>query len=185
MSDGRDWRVRAAVPDDVQHVAEVHVQAYRETFRSMMPAEELERITVELSGSGWRRVLAESRETRGLSLQVAVCEGRIVGLGTCCPQRSLQLQRMGYDGEIGTLYVLPAFHGLGAGRAIIQTLAMRLQRDGFRAMALWTLTRNLRARGFYERLGGVTLLEREEPCAGGALVEVAYGWNDVGALLPA
>ncbi|WP_448832384.1 N-acetyltransferase family protein [Camelimonas sp. ID_303_24] len=182
MRDEKNWRVRAAVPDDVETVARVHVAAYRETYRGMMPAEELERITVALSASGWGQVIAESRETKGVSLQVAVHEGRIVGLGTCCPQRSLKLRRMGYDGEISSLYVLPAFQGLGAGHALAQTLATQLRGAGFRAMALWTLAGNLRARAFYERFGGVARLEREEPCAGGALVEVAYGWDDVSAL---
>jgi hypothetical protein len=50
---------------------------------------------------------------------------------------------------------------------------------GVGAASLWVARDNLRARRFYERLGGVVCAEREETRPGFVLAEVAYAWRDL------
>jgi RimJ/RimL family protein N-acetyltransferase len=53
-------------------------------------------------------------------------------------------------------------------------------------MLVWVLRDNVRARGFYERLGGVFLREHElDFGAGFTVIEVSYGWDDVRGRLTA
>ncbi|MFD5099006.1 GNAT family N-acetyltransferase [Streptomyces albidochromogenes] len=51
---------------------------------------------------------------------------------------------------------MPEHHGSGAGRALTAVLLARAAADGHARMVLWVLTRNARARRFYERAGFVT-----------------------------
>lgn len=53
-----------------------------------------------------------------------------------------------------------------------------LQRRGFNAAALWVLRDNLKARRFYEHIGGKLIAEREDVRDGTILIELAYGWPD-------
>jgi hypothetical protein len=50
---------------------------------------------------------------------------------------------------------------------------------GFSAAALWVLRENLRARRFYEHLGGKVIGEREDVRDATILIELAYGWPDL------
>ena len=44
--------------------------------------------------------------------------------------------------------------------------------------ALWVLGSHHQARGFYERLGGQPVLERQASLSGHAVPETAYGWRE-------
>jgi hypothetical protein len=59
------------------------------------------------------------------------------------------------------------------------------QTQGCRSLMLWVLARSP-SRGFYEHLDGVYLIARsfEIDEAGTLAEEVAYGWEDIRALLP-
>ena len=50
-------------------------------------------------------------------------------------------------------------------------------------MLLWAFVENRAARSFYESLGGVPVAEDGFELGGAWLYEVAYGWEDLDALL--
>jgi len=54
--------------------------------------------------------------------------------------------------------------------------------SGFDTMLVWTLADNPYRR-FYERLGGKLLCDKDIEIGEQKLVEVAYGWDDLGRLL--
>lgn len=58
---------------------------------------------------------------------------------------------------------------------------MRLAADGLKSMLVWVLADN-QSRRFYEALGGRFVTQQTITIGGQELTEVAYGWNDVGAL---
>jgi GNAT superfamily N-acetyltransferase len=59
----------------------------------------------------------------------------------------------GQTGELYALYVTPDWWSAGAGRALLATVVAALRAAGYRRAVLWTLTRNARARRFYEKAG--------------------------------
>ena len=61
-------------------------------------------------------------------------------------------------------------------------MARRLVADGFKSMVIWVLKDNLKARAFYEALGGVRISEKTITIGGAELIDVAYGWPDLRAL---
>jgi hypothetical protein len=59
--------------------------------------------------------------------------------------------------------------------------AGRLALEGLNGLMLWVLAANP-TRGFYEALGGRLLGEQPIQIGPDSLVEVAYGWEDLGEL---
>ena len=57
-----------------------------------------------------------------------------------------------------------------------------LEARGARALRIWVLNRNVRARGFYAHLSGVPFAERPVSGWGGSLDETAYRWSDIRTL---
>ena len=85
----------------------------------------------------------------------------------------------GYDGELYGLYVLAEFQRHGVGRALLQVVAQRLTAGGFKAMVIWVLKDNVKARAFYDALGGVLVEEKAITISGAELIDIAYGWPDI------
>ena len=80
------------------------------------------------------------------------------------------------------MHVLADRHGEGLGRGLLAAAAER----GHRGLMLWVMAANP-ARGFYEHLGGRELARRRvaigrEATGAFEIDEVAYGWDDIGAL---
>jgi len=170
---------REARPDDSAALGAVHVTSWRETYAGIVPEQLLAGLSEDERAAMWRTVL----ENPALgSVFVAEAEGEIVGFGACGAQRDVELKSLGYEGEIGAIYVLRSHQGSGLGASLMRLMATRLLDKGRTAASLWVLSDNLPARAFYERLGGVLVGERLEEQTG--LSEVAYGWSDLEALAP-
>jgi ribosomal protein S18 acetylase RimI-like enzyme len=165
--------VRRATVDDAEAIEWIRVDAWRATYRGMLP-------DVLIDGL---RVNAEQRRER-LRAQTAdqfcfVAEDadRVVGFAVGGPERTGDPD---YRGEVYAIYVLPANQGKGHGRALIRECARKLAAVGMTSLLIWVLRENQIGRGFYERIGGRPVREKpleEFPGAEGH-VEVGYGWKD-------
>jgi GNAT superfamily N-acetyltransferase len=164
-----------AGPGDAAALAEVHVTSWRETYPGLLPAPYLERMSAPVHARRWRRQLANARSgevvlaAEGPAGLTAYCAGALIG------------EARG-EAEIFTLYVLKSAQGNGLGRRLFETAAMALQAQGARALNVWVLNGNGRARGFYGHLGGVAVDERAVRGWGGGLRETAYRWSDIAVL---
>ncbi len=176
---GAPMRIREAVPDDISGIAHVHVDSWRTAYPGIVPAEYLAGLSYERSEFRWREHLFQ--EGAGRFAYVAEDAGQIVASGSGGPERDCI---PGYDGELYGLYVLAAYQRQGIGRELTQIVAMRLAADGFRAMIVWVLKNNSKARAFYEAMGGMLAGEKGIAIGGVDLTEVAYGWRDIHTLIP-
>src|SRR6185437_6989540 len=88
------------------------------------------------------------------------------------------------EAEIQTLYILRAAQGHGLGKRLMTATARALAANGATSLMISVLRDNIRARGFYEHLGGEAEAARQEPGPGGRLLyEVAYRWRNIGDLI--
>lgn len=166
--------LRAALPADAAAIARVHVASWRTTYPGMLPDSYLASLDADEYTARWARTL----EDRYNPSDVLVAEeaGRVVGFASCGRERDHDLH---YEGELYAIYLLREAQGRGHGRALIQASAALLFGHGWTSMVAWVLRDNAAARGFYERLGGSYLRERELDLGlEVSAMEVAYLWPD-------
>ena len=169
-------RIREARPKDAAAIARVHVDTWRTTYAGILPDAFLAGLEYANSEAVWSAAMASDRS--GASLLVAeTAQGEVVGFAYGAQEREGDPV---YRGEIFAIYVLQAYQRQGAGRRLFTAAARRLHEAGYDAILLWVLRDNLSARRFYESLGGKCLDEKTITIGDTELIEVSYGWRDLG-----
>jgi len=166
--------IRKATLADVEGIARVHVQAWRESYRDLMPQAALDGLSVERRAAQWRGTLGDPNSSA--CVYVAVQDGAVCGFGSGGKTRWTGLAT---DGEISALYLLDAIKRRGVGRRLFRALIRRLAAQGFRSAGLWVLTEHVPARRFYEAMGGRSGERRTERRGELVLDEIAYLWDDL------
>jgi ribosomal protein S18 acetylase RimI-like enzyme len=171
------YLILPAGPADAEALARVHVTAWRETYRGLLPDAFLARMSEvgsarrfrhELTRPGPHDVLLAAMNRSGLFGYVAGGRSR-AGVEA--------------EAEIATLYILRHAQGRGVGRRVLTDAVRALAAQGATSLVITVLAQNERARGFYEKLGGAADEPVERPGPGGRVLEVEYRWKDLGVLI--
>ena len=176
MQKAAAYVVTPAGPGDALDLARVHVRAWRETYPGMLPQAFLDRMSPQAHAARWMWRLLQDGEITLLA------EGREGLVGYASGDTLRRSGPAAADCEITTLYVLRHAQGEGVGRALMTGLARTLAAKGATSLVIWVLRDNLRARAFYEAMGGVVAGERMERVGGWSPPSVGYRWADVGVL---
>jgi GNAT superfamily N-acetyltransferase len=161
--------VRPARSDDTAEIARIHVEAWRDAYAALLPAEYLTRLDVKIEAARW------SRANRIESTLVADAQGEVVGYAIVGPARK---RRDPPAGEVYALYVETDWREQGVGRALIEAAFDLFRRRSLTQAIIWCLEGNFAGRGFYERCGGRRLPEaRLEDVAGMPLPTIGYHWK--------
>lgn len=175
-------RIRDATPADARAIAGVHVDSWRTTYRGLLPDEVLAGLDADRMAASRERLLREPPP--GHLTLVAEDGGTVVGFAVAGPSRDPVAA-----GEVYAVYVLASHQRRGLGGALLRGCARRLAAAGLRSLVIWVLRENRSARSFYERLGGVARLEKEDSVFDGTadaprhpIVETGYVWEDTATL---
>lgn len=172
--------VRPATPADATGIAQVRVDAWRTTYRGMMPAAYLAAMKVEDSRALWDRVLTAAPNTT--STVVAEAGGRVVGFASAL---MLPAPKFALDAELSALYVDRDRQRTGLGTRLLAAVLAAQRRHGATGLLTWVIAANRGARAFYERYGAELVIEQPFEWDGMDLVEAGYGWRDLPALAAA
>lgn len=170
--------LRRAEMKDASGIAHVHVRAWQETYRGLMPDSVLAALSVERRTKQWVQTLEDAADLYHPAL-VAEVNGQVVGFANYGKEREGDPD---YRGELFAIYILKEFQGQGIGRALVQKAALGLLDMDISSMLVWVLSNNPYRR-FYERLNGQYLREKSLQIGDSVLQETAYGWRDVRILL--
>ena len=166
--------IRTATPADVSGIARVHVDAWRSTYRGVVPQAFLDGLSYRDREALWTRVL--NTPPRDSCLFVAEDAARgLVGFAHGARERT---GHPTYEGELYAIYLLEAFQGRGLGRDLALAVVASFIGHGIRSMLVWVLADNPACR-FYEALGGSRIEVKRVTIGGAELDEVAYGWTDI------
>jgi ribosomal protein S18 acetylase RimI-like enzyme len=168
--------IRSATRADIERIAFIHVQAWRETYRDLVPDTLLAGLSVERRVRAWSEMLNAGEQAP--AILVADIDGTIVGFGSACRTRDKVL---GTDGEVTSIYLLDRSKRRGIGRRLFVALRAWLGERGCRSVGLWVLDTNVAARRFYEALGGRAGPTKVDQRPDATLHEIAYVWDDVGS----
>jgi len=166
------YAIAPAGPSDAAALARVHVDAWRETYAGILPSIYLERMSSALHEHRWRQRLLSTREA------TLAAEGHKGLVGYVSAERSRR-SRTGVEAEITTLYVLKQAQGRGLGRDLFTAAARVMAARGATSLVVWVLRDNLKARAFYERLGGRREDVGNEYVGGAVVASVLYRWPDL------
>ena len=165
-------RIEHAALADARAVAQIHVDAWRTAYASILPADFLARLSVDTREAMWREVIEADDPELLVARDGDVVRGWI-NVGACRDEGASAI-----DGEIWALYVAPDAWSSGAGRALWLRGRERLIARGCTACSLWVFPDNARAIRFYRaagfvadplphksfELGGTTLQEARYSC---------------------
>jgi ribosomal protein S18 acetylase RimI-like enzyme len=169
-SDGK--RVRDATADDAEALAHVEVTTWQASYAEILPRSLLASMSVARSRARWVRMLGLSGRGRRVSL-VTELEGAVVAFasgGTSDDDRA----RMA---SLDMLYVLPGFQRFGIGAELLHDFSLRMSDRGVTALWVDVLAKNVAARRFYRRHGGIELSRTWSYLRTTPIVVVAYGWS--------
>jgi ribosomal protein S18 acetylase RimI-like enzyme len=162
------YAVRPATPADQGALEEVRRRAWHAAYDALWGHELIEQYfagRIELRGSprpeGWVK--------RPWTL-VAHLDGEITGLASA----GVLTGKLDKLGELGKLYVAPEHQGKGVGVRLWDEVVRRLRAAGCRHLQLWVLSRNTRARRFYERRGCHPFVESTVYLGARAEPEIGY-----------
>lgn len=158
--------IRRARSTDVDILADVFDETWREAYRGIIPGVSLERMIAQRSSQWW---LGATQRRRPL----VVCEtgDTVVGYAVYGPARTRTLAAAG---EIDELYLLPAYQGLGLGRRLFHAVSNDMHDHGLARIGVWALEENERACAFYAGLGGAPAGRSVDRIAGSTLPKVGF-----------
>ena len=165
--------VRPATVDDADAIERIRVETWRATYRGLLPDGLIDQLHPNVER---RRERLRSLEPSELNF-IAEEDTVVVGYALAGPERTHDPE---YSGEVYAIYVLPAAQGKGHGRALIRECASELAARGMTSLLIWVLRENAIGRGFYERIGGRAVREKQLEEFPGAEehIEIGYGWKD-------
>ena len=156
--------VRDAQPDDVDGIARVHVQGWRESYAGFLSAEALAGLSVEERARMWRHAFAKP-EPRAKFLVAEAAEGEIVGFARGGPGLPGGSVPLGTEAEIYAVYLLDKVKRRGIGRRLMAGVFEHLAAQGFASVGSWVLTGNAAAPGSTSRSAGGPVRSKSSPCA--------------------
>lgn len=162
--------IRKAESQDAFAISRVRINAWRATYRGMVPAEFL----LQLSDDAveWSKRTRQALEDGECEGYVAVIEDEIVGF--VLYGRELTGDYPSHPYEIYALYMLPAHQGNGIGSALMRQAIDSIHADS--GVLVWALELNPYRR-FYEKWEAQPIDVKERQFGNMSLTEVAYGWT--------
>ncbi|MEK6222147.1 MAG: GNAT family N-acetyltransferase, partial [Chloroflexota bacterium] len=119
---------------DVPAIATIHVSAWQEAYKALMPAEVLDKLSVAKRTTMWERSMASPRSST--TIYIAEEEGEAVGFIAGGPP---QTEVKDYRAEVYALYILPSHWRKGLGRQLMQKIITNFQEHNKTSMVIWVL----------------------------------------------
>lgn len=142
---GSSLIVRPARVEDAGRMARVHVRCWQETYRGLIPDAVLDDPGFPAARERmWTGVLTGMRYRQN-RVTVAEQDDELAGIAMSGPPEGVTA---GWMRQLYVLYVLTAWHGTGAGRALLEAVL-----DPAEPAALWVADPNPRAQAFYRKHG--------------------------------
>ncbi|MDJ0752589.1 MAG: GNAT family N-acetyltransferase [Ardenticatenaceae bacterium] len=141
--------VRPAQLSDVSRIAQVHVQAWQDAYRGLLPDSLLDGLSVEQRERWWRHTVERNRPHSGLF----VVEDNEIIVGFSNWSRPKEGNSYTAEGELETIYLIQEAWGKRLGYELYVAVEAAALEDGCSSLGLWVLHNNQRAISFYERVG--------------------------------
>lgn len=162
------FKILRATLDHANDIGYVTALSWQAAYKSIVPYEFLSKFTPEKRSKKFKKVMLTRLEEH----YVAYLDK--APIGTLVIGAALDKDASKSIGEVGAIYLLPEFWGKGYGKRLMDFGVTRLKEMGYKAITLWVLEENQRARSFYEKYGYMLDGAKKEISLGKPLFEVRY-----------
>ncbi len=166
------FKVRRAEATDVEGIARMHIESWKETYAGIMPEARMNSLDLQRFINNWKNSFST-----GTVIFVAECNGAIVGFVSGGTNRPNEGCETGIgdkcDCELAALYILQKYHKQGLGRLLFDTFSLEMLQSGYKTMVVWVAKLNP-ATGFYAAMGGQLADAKFQTIAGEPVPVVAY-----------
>ena len=174
MDDLRGLSVRTARPEDAADLARIYIESWQDTYAGVISHTLLAAMSHKGHTARWQAAIRNGERNSGAAVLVAEDDRHgVVGL---CSLGAARDGGTGFEGEVYTLYVDPAFLGRGAGRALLSGAFDTFKARQLRSCVIWAHARN-NACFFYEAMGGRRIATRTTRLMGELTPEIGFGWK--------
>ncbi|OUZ07973.1 GNAT family N-acetyltransferase [Aeromicrobium sp. PE09-221] len=129
-----DVSARLAWPDDVEAIAALQAESWRESFTDVL-GDQLDSLRPHDLAERWRQVIAAPRDARQRVI-VALERATVRGFALVHPCHDEDADRVA-DGEIGEFVIDSEHRGQGHGSRLLQACADTLRADRFTRAVWW------------------------------------------------
>jgi GNAT superfamily N-acetyltransferase len=170
--------IRKALLEDCPGLARVQVDSYRTAYAGIFPDAYLAHFTYQEQEGDWQEWLLSNPQD--ILLAAVTDKDQVIGYALTRVEADIY---PGYAAEIMAMHITQLRQGQGVGGALLEHTVAELQKRGCPSVMLWTLKQNS-TRNWYEKLGAIRLGEKRVQIEDRVIVEIAYGWDTLSALLP-
>jgi len=180
--------IRHATLADLDAIARVHLAGWMDAYRGILPEGFLSTLDHQ-QFAAYSRPRLEKPDPSTVFL-VAESEDGIGGFARAGPTRSASPTgdalppgfASGASAELYAIYLEPQTIGTGLGKALLKAAAHEMLSRGHRAMCVWVLTGNARARAWYQRRGAIEVSQGPITLGGVQYPQTALVWRNLPAL---
>ncbi|MCV2371130.1 GNAT family N-acetyltransferase [Roseateles oligotrophus] len=140
-------QVRPATLRDAKGIAEIHVAAWQDAYKGLLPDAALDALSVQKRQAFWR----EAIDLCEPQVMVAHIDNELMGFVGF--DRSRDKGTPSSTGEIWAMYANPIHWDKGVGLALWDAARDGLQEEGCTKVTLWSFLRNERALRFFDLAG--------------------------------
>ena len=161
-------KIRYATHSDLQEIAAVHIESWKDAYSDVWPAESLAgQIDREIERH-WNKIEIQNKDI------VLVAEGKsLVGfIAVWCNPIPF----------INNLHVKPCQRSRKIGSALMKAVAKELFTKGHKTAYLWVFESNEKAVRFYERLGGIQKEQSMKKVFGHDVLSRKIEWDDISTI---
>ena len=174
----KEINIRKAMLSEARVIAEIGIKTWQVAYKDLLPAE-------MLSGKDIDKQIKKREEIISAyvncwpGIYVAEVEDKVVGFLTIgnVEENEVVKPYIKNCAELLAIYVLPEYHKLGIGYALMNNAKKIFSDNGYKNFVLWCLKDNINSRRFYERQGGVCIGEMEKVLRDTMQTEVCYLYN--------
>ena len=141
--------IRNALLEDVYSISKIHVNSWVSTYKKILPEKTLAELSIEERAIMWKEIIIEDAS------KTLVYDHEISGVIGWISYGNArdELKQKEVQGEIKAIYIDPNFVRCGYGKLLFEQSVINLRKMGFSRVYLWVLSKNIKAKNFYESLG--------------------------------
>lgn len=161
--------IRKMEEKDIEQVVDIQIGGWRTAYKGIIDEEFLDNMNRE-------EKINRRRNTYNQRLCIVAEDDREV-VGFCNYYDRNDEDFLEYDAEIMALYVRPDKKNHGIGSLMFEYVRDYFKLNGKNKMILWCLKENYPSRGFYEKMGGKIVGEKQIEFGGKNYDEVGFGYD--------